>query len=228
MSKRLKFIALVTFFLFSIRQPAYANVPIGAAFVMAFPLLAIISSWGWALAAAVLIEGLILRRRLGLKYIEAFRASFLANLFSTLIGIGIGIAYSSSFAFLICWIPGTIILKRCFVSLAKSTGRFQNLAKRRILCFITFLGVGFIGVLLGGLLLHWKSSAPNFFMIIPISAILLILGFMITVITEGFIVARRFPQKQNDIIPAVVLMNLFSYSVLLLVMGSKVWRTIFS
>jgi hypothetical protein len=234
---KIKIILPMFIFLFFMYKSAYANVPIGAAFVMAFPLVSMFVSWGLALLAAILIEGLFLKRMLNLNYLAAYKISILANAFSTLIGVGIAIAYSSSFAFLICWIPGAILLKRLFRYLAEKIGYLENFAKRRFLSFIAFLGIGFLGMILGGLLLPWshfgsalyrgKVPAPNFFLIIPAFAMLLILGFLITLITEGAIVARFFPQKQRNILRAVAMMNLFSYLAILLATGISILNIIF-
>ena len=73
MSKKLKIVIMALFFLFSICQLAYADEVLVASFVMALPLLVMFSSWGLALPVAVMIEGLILRRRLRLGYSEAFK-----------------------------------------------------------------------------------------------------------------------------------------------------------
>lgn len=234
---KVKILPLMLFFLFFIHKSAYANVPIGAALVMAFPLLSMFVSWGLALLAAILIEGLFLKKMLNLNYLAAYKASVLANAFSTLIGIGIAIAYSSSFAFLICWIPGAILLKRFFRFLTEKIRYLENFAKRKFFSFVAFLGIGFLGMILGGLLLPWshfgsalyrgKIPAPNFFLIIPAFAMLLILGFLITLITEGVIIARLFPQKERNILRAVAVMNLFSYLALLLATGINILNFIF-
>jgi len=236
-AKRTKLFFLMVTFLFFTCKTAYANVPIGAALMMTFPLMSMFVSWGLALLVAILFEGLVLKKSLELNYLQAFKASFLANAFSTLIGVGIAIAYSSSFAFLICWIPGTILLKRYFKILAEKSGYLLKFAKGKILPFVTFLGIGFIGMFLGALLLPWshfgsglyKGKIPehNDFLIIPALIILLILGFIITVIIEGVIVARLFPEKQRKIVLAVLKMNFYSYVVLLLVTGASVLRIIF-
>ena len=94
-----------------------------------------------------------------------------------------------------------------------------------------------MGLFLGALLSPWTSPnlrlykgkvpPPNFFVIIPVLAILLIIGFIITVIAEGFVIARRFPQKGADIIPAAIIMNIFSYAALLLVAGLSIWGMLF-
>ncbi len=216
---------------------AYANVPIGAAFVMSFPVLSMFVTWGLALLAVILIEGFILKKKLDLNYVEAFNASFQANVFSTLIGIGIAVAYTSSVAFLVCWIPGAIVLQRYFKMLAEKTGCCVNFEKRKVVSFMASLGIGLMGLFLGSLLSPWshfgsalykgKAIPPNYFLIIPVSLALLILGFMITLIVEGAIVARLFPQKQKKVVPVVVVMNLFSYIFLLLVTGLKVLRILF-
>ena len=163
--------------------------------------------------------------------------SFEANIFSTLVGVGIAIAYSSSTVFLICWIPGAILLQSYFNMFTEKTGCLADFSKKKIVSFIAFLTIGPLGLFLGNLLLPWshfhstlyrgQAVAPNYFLIIPVALALLLLGFMITLIVEGAVVARAVPQKQRDVFPAVVRMNLFSYIILLLAVGFKVWGIIF-
>lgn len=217
---KIKIALLLGTLTFATFKSAYANVPIGGAMVMALPFVSLLSSWGLALVVAVLIEILVLKQRLDLKYFEAGKLSLYANIFSTLIGVGIGIAYSSSIAFLVCWIPGSIFLLKCFNSLSDKTGFLKHFTKIKILRIIPFLAMGIIGLFFGTFLTPEiyrspQSQASNQFIKLISFVVLLALGFVITFLTEGYIIARRHLQKSDKIISAVILMNLISYTVLM-------------
>jgi len=201
-------------------RSSYSNVPIGGAVAMTLPFVSLIPSWGFALVVVIFIEMLILKKHLDLQYLEASKISIFVNLLSTLIGAGIFIAYTSSFAFLICWIPGAIFLKKCFISLSDKTGYLQDFAKKKILTFFVFLSIGFIGFLFGALLTPGIFELPVsqvFSKSISVISfiILLFLGFIITLIMEGYILVKHKSQKSDKVIPTILSMNAISYAVLL-------------
>jgi hypothetical protein len=218
-NKKIKFSLLLTF----LTLPLYADVPIGGALVMTLPMVSLYPSWGSSLVAVILIEMLVIKRKLDLKYLEALKLSLYANLFSTLIGAGIPLAYSSSFAFLIFWIPGSFLLFRWFTYLSTKTGFLKNSSKNKALRLLPFLAIGIIGFFFGYILTPVTVRLdeiifPLFLQLISL-IILLTTGFLITFITEGYIIARCYSQKPDKIISTVLLMNLISYIALIPVLS---------
>lgn len=213
-------LAIVIIVTFSTVNLTYANVPIGGAAVMAFPLVSLLPTWGMSLIAAILIEMLVLKRKLDVKCLEAGKLSLYANLFSTLIGAMIAGAYSSFIALLIFSVPASILLLKFFNVIRGKTGFLRNFKKIKILGLLPFIAIGVIGLFLGGLLTpklyrFFPGQEPSQSIKIISFCILLTLGYIITFLAEGFIIARCRSGKSNKIVAAVVSMNLISYAVLL-------------
>jgi hypothetical protein len=196
---------------------------------MTLPMVSLYPSWGSSLLVVILIEMLVIKRKLNLKYAEALKLSCYANLFSTLIGVGIPLAYSSSFTFLIFWIPGSFLLFRWFTYLSTKTGFLVKFSKKKALCFLSFLAIGILGMVFGAILTPEinrinQNPFPLFLKIISL-IVLLPTGFLITFITEGYIIARCYSQKPDKIISTVFFMNLISYLILLPIL-SLVFKSI--
>ena len=194
---------------------------------MTLPLASLYPSWGFSLVAVTLIEMLVMKRKLDLKYFEALKLSLYANLFSTVIGAGIAITYSAGSTFFIFWIPGSLLLFRWFFYLSTKTGFLINFSKKKVLCFLPFLAVGIIGFIFGYILTPdtikgVPTPTPLFLKIISL-IILLPTGFLITFITEGYIIARCYSREPDKMISTVFFMNLISYTFLLpiLLLGLK-------
>ena len=144
MKKKLKIIILLGILTFVTFESAYANSPIGGAMVIALPWFSSLVSSGLALIVVILIEMLVLKQKLDLKYFEAGKLSLYANIFSTLMGMIIVLAYSSSFSvFLLFWILGSIFLLNFFNSISKKTGFLKHFASCKILLPLPFFFHGF-------------------------------------------------------------------------------------
>lgn len=158
-----------------------------------------------------------------LKYFEAAKLSLYANIFSTLIGVIIALAYSSSDAFLLFWILGSIFLFIFFNYISKRTGFLKDFAKIKILLPLPFFFIGLIGLIFGNLLTpflrepYFKHESPSLLIGIISLIILLILGLIITFLSEGYVITRLYSEKSDKIVSTVMSMNLISYIVLVLI-----------
>lgn len=92
----------------------------------------------------------------------------------------------------------------------------MKFSKKKALCFLPFLVIGVLGLIFGAILTPGiKQDLYPLFLQLIAFVILLVIGFVITFITEGYIVARYYSEKPDKIISAVFFMNLISYIILL-------------
>lgn len=211
-------------------QSGWANIPIlPVTDIMGYPFLMAFSSFGLTLVAVIIIEALVLKRCSQLDYKEAVKLSAMANGFSTLIGGGIFIAYSSSFTAMFCLIIGAYIFMGIFKSFSHNIEFLERLGKKKVLSFISFLVLGITAYILGILAFplyiisghHFfggisLSPLGKIFISIPSMIILYLIGFGLSVISEGYIINRHFPGQEKNSLFTVLIMNGVSYLVLLL------------
>ncbi|MBF0570770.1 MAG: hypothetical protein HQL12_02740 [Candidatus Omnitrophica bacterium] len=219
-------IPLALFFLLFFSQVAEANFGIPVLVVMLFPIAFAVMTCGLSLITVTVIEGLVLRRALNLGYIQAFWASFLANAFSTLLGCWLVFFLTplTILLFIPCWSIAIILLHKSFKVFASRTGFLENFAQRKGLCQSTFIA---IGVVVGGLasVIPICSGNNDFFPAsIPFAILLVCFVFIASVIVEGNVIARMYPDKGQKIGRAALIMNIISYTVLLL--GSGIYLLI--
>lgn len=224
----MKNIITIVILTFSLIQNGRANVPILPVMdIMGFPFLSAISTSGLALLVIILIEALVLQKRERLGYIKSLKLSGLANAFSTLLGGGIVISYSSSFAAMFGLIIGSIIFMFIFRSISQNIIYLKRFGQNVTLCFFAFFGLGIIVSVLGTLSMplynyfhahhieiHFSTSS-KIFISIPAAIGLYLIGFILTVISESYIIKRYFPDKENHGFYTILIMNIVSYLVLL-------------
>ena len=112
--------------------------------------------------------------------------------------------------------------------------KLYKLAQNKKTCITCFIVIAILGFIFGSILMpvtrnfrHTNSSMPDTFVIGLSISILLILGFILTFVTEGYVVARKFGKSKSKIISTVLIMNIISYSALLISSGMNIYKTIF-
>ncbi|MFB3897557.1 MAG: hypothetical protein ACE14V_14770 [bacterium] len=211
-------------------QLGLANIPIlPVTDIMGYPFLMAFSSFGITLIAVIIIEAVVLKRCSQLDYQESIKISAMANGFSTLIGGGIVITYSSSFAAMLFLFIGAYIFMVMFKSFSDNIEFLDRFGKKKALSYISFLVLGIIAYILGILAFplytisghHFFGGIPlsttgKIFISIPSMIILYLIGFGLSVISEGFIINRHFPGQEQNSLFTVLIMNGVSYLALLL------------
>ena len=206
-------------------NPAYADVPIVPVMtLMNIPFIASIASAGTLFLLVVLVELPIIWKCAALSFFDSLKLSLWANLYSTFIGLLIAFAYSSGIGALIGAAIGARWFTDMFSDLSERTGKFTWLAKRRKLCMVLFLSGGIGVAFLGINMMPWHGLTMR--TTLPVKALepksvftgtmlLLASGFLLTCISEGYILARKAPEKQDKIIKTTLFMNVVSYTILL-------------
>jgi len=217
--------------IFLIPNSAFANVPmVPVAYLMGFTLLNFVRTIGIALTAIVLIEALVLhiRERDRLNYLQCLILAVLANTFSTMIGVAIFIAYSSSFMLLLVGIPSALGYAAMTRYICKMTGLWPLLEKRMGL-LVTIFAIGFIFIIPmlgmytipGFTYFHIKgiTEFTNSFTIIVaviMAILLLFIGFILSFIAEGVVIIKNVKSRDKKLVVSVLIMNVVSYIVLTL------------
>lgn len=211
-------------------QVARANVGIGPIFYLMLPYVSIITArltFGISLILIIAIEALVLWIRGRLSAIKSLILSLVANIFSMLIGVGIYWSLRSIFTMIAVLIGGTLLFAYMFISICKRTDFHSNLISKRIphwvFYILSFLVFPLLCIAMGFVMSHipYDYLYGNISSLVPGLAWggLLLIGFVLTIISEGFIVIRFVPKNHPKIISTVVLMNALSYAVLMSVLG---------
>jgi hypothetical protein len=184
---------------------------------MAFPLITMIMSYGIALIFIILIEGFIFKKLLATAYLNAFIISLRANLFSTAIGAGIGIFATVPELFIIGWIILTVLFANWLKFIAQKTGYFKKLkAGLYIVCIIVGAAALYISISVRfqkiWLLFTTFSDIKITFLLLAF----LVFGFIISFVSESYIIIRITKDNNSKMVPAVFKVNLVSYLVLIL------------
>jgi hypothetical protein len=228
--RRINYLGAIFGLLCLFPQSGLANIPLLPVMdIMGYPFIMAITSFGITLVAVIIIEAIVLKRCSQLDYKESVTISAKANGFSTLIGGGIGITYSSSFAAMVCLLIGAYIFMLIFKSFSDNIDFLERFGKRKVLSFISFLALGIIAYILGILAFplytisghHFfggipLSTAGKIFISIPSAILLYLIGFILSVISEGFIINRYFPIQEKNSLYTILIMNGVSYLILLL------------
>lgn len=194
-----------------------ANEPIiPLAFGMGLTFFIALYTAGGALLAVSLIEAMVLRKLLQWSWPESLKLSFLANLFSTGVGLGAAFASASGEFFLIGCVAGAALLTGLMPRLHAGSGRFSAWSGHPwpggTIAAILLFAVGELAAL------SQYSSADTlagFSVRIAGTLLPLIAGFAISVLTEAWLLYRRRPDAGQMLWQAAVTMNLFSYGILL-------------
>ena len=229
-------ILLAAFVLLSLfPQAAYANeVLVPVVLIGAFTTVTAIRTFGIALLAVILIEALILRRREQLGYVQAFKISSLANLLSTFIGAGVAFWYSLGTFFFLGVLIGAAIMTWFASSFLNRTGYAQTSTPWWIGSYIGWVAGGIGGCTLGALTIpghsyypvHRLSFSESELVVAVFAAVgLLLLGFLGSVVSEGYVVARYIPNRKK-VLSTVLLMNTISYVALLVASSPFISATI--
>ena len=215
-------IALIAAITLLMPATAEANVPIGAAFFLSIPLIAGVQSQGAVLLMVILIEWLAIHKMLQLSFLRSLYLSFLANLVSTILGILIVSAFSAGMLILLL-IPCAGALAHFLAHFSHGVPSLEKVAKHKLLTCMLFLGMFVVAVFLGALLLpltssfyHGRMPAPNTGTVVAAFAVILVFGFVITVVTEGYVLQRGISDDaipdRSAIAKTVFIMNLLSYA----------------
>jgi hypothetical protein len=226
---RLRRVFLILGGILSFTQVAWADGGIGPIFLLILPLpwVSILTArltFGISLILIIAIEALVLKLRARLSCIKSLILSIVANIFSMLIGLGIwgvgvlGLIY----AIIAALIAGTLLFAYMLISICRRTGYYSILVAKRIphsvfyvISVLVFpllcITAWFVGRLPGSLTFSLSSCVSW--------GGTLLIGFILTIISEGFIVIRFVPENHPKIVSTVVLMNVLSYIVLIAVAG---------
>ncbi len=217
---------ILLLFIFCFASTAYANVAIlPVVTYMTFPLNVILMTSGWLFSLIIVIEMFILQRTEKINLFESLKLSFLANLFSSFIGLCIAFSYLMGSFSLIGAAIGAHWFTSLFVDLSEKTGKFQTLAGRRKLCFWLFFIGGVLSAFLGMLIMPNRGvyrhknefTTPDDIVIAMLGAVfLLVSGFLLSCISEGYLLAKKISIDNPNIIRTVLFMNFASYVILFL------------
>jgi hypothetical protein len=210
----------------------YANVPIGAAAFLAYPTVSYFTSVAVALAIALIIESLIIWIFTKFRPMEVISAVLSANVASSIFGVVTVLSFSSSLLFLIMLLPMAYALGRMFKSLCEETDIFHKARKFYFIFLIFFLITCLVfGVLLlpaTDIHMHKIEGALSLNAIAAFSAIMILLGFVMTNLIEAYVVNKMLSGKrkgaQRLIVKAALTMNLCSYLVLSAVYGKAIFQ----
>ena len=234
MKKNLSIVIVIATSLLICRN-ASANVPIGAAALLAYPTMSYFKSSAVALMIAVTLESLVFHQITKNNFFKALILILVANVISSLLGMIIVTSYSSGELFFILFLPLSWLLSKMLKFSCSKTNMSSVLTKYSFGIFVVVL---LACLVLGSLLLPLTNThinkdfpAPNLFITTLCTACLLIIGFLLTVVTEAYTVIKYFDYKKAAVdkttVKAVVLMNLASYIVLSILYGPMILRTIF-
>ncbi len=226
----MKIIIIIFFTLIS--SPAYANVPIGAALVINYPAVVSLTTYGLGLLCVILIESLILRKWMKLSYFRSILLASEVNVFSTIIGALIVLAFNSGDFLMMLFLPAVIIFthfgKKLYIT-TKNSLKYKDTKFIYPLFFIFFTLLGALSIYLSLKLIPYQLikydsydsiiQLPSTFITIVIMLLLIAEGFIITIITEGYYLSKRKNINTDLILPAIFQMNVFSYIVLLISTG---------
>ncbi len=234
MKKIATFIPAISASLFLCKS-AFANVPIGAAAFLVYPTISYFKSSAMALIAVIAIESLVFSRITKLNIAQAFIVIFVANIASSILGMAILAAFSSSFLFMILLLPLAWGLSKMFKFSSNKTSMYASAAKYS---FVIFIGVELACLALGSILFPLthanlrKYFAPPSMALAGISMISLVLiGFLLTLVAETYAVVKYHTYKNINVdkttVKAVILMNLASYITLSVLYGATIMRNVF-
>jgi hypothetical protein len=221
--KRLRGIILTLGGILSFTQAAWADGGMGFLIFVPLPLLSVFTvrlTYGFSLVLIIAIEALVLKLRGRFGWKKSIILSFVANIFSTLIGMGIfGVCETFSLIYITAALfAGALLFAYMFNTIFRRTGYYSTLIANRfpnwvfyVACFLAFPLLCIAAWLVG------KAPATLTFRPSSLAALggLLIIGFILTIISEGFIVIRFVPKNYPKIVSTVVLMNALSYIVLI-------------
>jgi len=234
MKKIATFILAISASLFLCKS-AFANAPIGAAAFLVYPTISYIKSSAVALIVAIAIESLVFSRITKLNIAQSIIITFVANIASSILGMAILAAFSSSFLFMILLLPLAWGLSKIFKFSSNKTSMYASIAKYS---FVIFIGVELACCLLGSILLPLTNAtmrkyfAPPSMAVAAISTVSLVLiGFLLTLVAEMYAVLKYHMYKNISVdkttVKAVILMNLASYITLSLLYGPTIMRNAF-
>ena len=215
-------------------KEALANVPIGAAILLAYPTLSYFVSPAIALIVAVTLESVIFSQITKYNLLKTIVLVFAANVLSSVIGLVIAMSYSSPevfffSSFLISW-----LLSRMFKLSCSKASMLPRLAKSSFGIFeLLLIACYFLGTpLLAFTDTHWRktSSAPELYVTILCTVCLVMIGLLFTVVMEAYMIIKYRTHKNITVdkttVKSVVIMNLFSYAVLSALYGPTVIKNL--
>ncbi len=195
--------------------------------------------YGVALIAIILIEALILSKREQISYRESLMLSLYANVLSTSIGLVIFLIYSSTiYIIILLGIPISFSFAKMLKSFSANTGVLADLSRKTGLVVFIFAVVFVFVVPITGVFtisghsyLNIRgqagfSNAQEIIIAILAAFVLVIIGFFLSIISEGFIITRQISKRRKEIVSTIFVMNLISYTVLMLASTFFIWRTI--
>ena len=216
---------------------AEANYPIyQISYLVNFPSTAVFRTMGIGFLVIVVIEALVLKKLEKLRFIKALCYALLTNFFSTALG---AVSYPGSSAMMI--FPMILIGSGFLSGMVKAIavhGQYEATKRLRLCPFMTFFALLALGLLTiklipltipggKGLLhaerLYFNNNFEVFTAVISGFGLLAI-GYLISVISEGYIFTKLFPKGQR-ILKTVLKMNFFSYLALIIILTPNI-RTV--
>ncbi|MCR4337059.1 MAG: hypothetical protein NUV91_04550 [Candidatus Omnitrophica bacterium] len=234
MKKEIKTTLLLLFINLFFIHSAEANYPIyQISYLVNFPSTAVFQTMGIALLVIVLIEALVLKKIEKLSFIKAFYYAFLANIFSTVLG---AVSYPGSSVMMI--LPMIVIGSVFLTKMVKAIALHGEYKKRpaSLLIYFTFLGLGLITMKLisltipggRGLLradrIYFVNNLEVFIAVISAFG-LLAMGYLISVVSEGYIFTKLFPKGQR-FVRTLLKINLLSYLALIMILSPNILTVI--
>jgi hypothetical protein len=207
----------ISLFFMVFTNSVFANEVVGAAIVLFFPLYATILSYGIALVLVILVEGFIIKKWLATTHRNALKISLKANLYSTIIGIGIGFIASLGILFFIGWIFLTFLFVRWLNYIVERTGYLKKPKWVLIICcsIVGYFTVGVSMSLENRIdILHLFTIFRDIKTTIILSA-LFVFGFIISFVSESYVIIRMIKDNNPKVVPAVFRMNIVSYLILI-------------
>lgn len=210
--------------------PALANVPVGAAIIINFPVIVYLSSFGAGLIAIVLIESLILKWNFQLTTICSIFLSLKINIFSSVLGALLTLGSSWGALFLLSMLIGAFLLSFFLFEIASKTDMLKKYPKLKLLipanvAIISIATLFFCGVLMpyvfqGNEIIHTSlnTQLPSQFLTFLSMFSLIAIGFIATCISKCYYLVK-FTEHKKGIISSTIKMNCLSYLSLIISTG---------
>lgn len=217
--KRWQYVVAVLFVSLCLPKLAIGNEMVIPIFtIMGLPITIDMLMLGITVLLIFVVESVVLYTRLHIHYIEAFALSVVANSFSTLIG-GVSV-WVGTLATIIRWLYALLCACSFAVMLGffirdSRLGRTQGQEKVSWLSpLVIILGVvvalfvflvNIPGFTVG--FISYFTDSSIFYLVFYIAV-----GFILSIISEGFVVGRWMSERSTKIFSTVFIMNFISYS----------------
>jgi len=210
-------------------------------YFIGFSFISVIRTYGLTLLEMILIKFLFLHKREKINYFEALKLSVLASVFSTIIGIlFVGFTYNSVTSVFFGLILFSCLFAYILTSFCKNTGYFKKFIEKRkglffLLSVLLFVILGLSAPFLGVLTVpgHDYTSKQLYFstfydIVLAVLGAggLMTIGFIISFIVDGFVIARSISEKRPSLTLNILFMNIISYLVIIITSGFYIWETI--